>query len=1463
MKLRNKPNKLILNSLNGKIRYYFIIVTVLLLYSNSFSQTSTIVVEVNWPSWSSENRVTFRDNTDTAITNPNNPICNPTTCFVGGTNNAYSTTVTFLSVPWGTDYDILLEDIFGDGWNGGTSYVRVFQDGTQIIDTDLAGTSTIVSFDILPPPLIITDGVTDTSCSNSFYDSGGSGSNYSINQDLTYTICPDTPGQAVTINFNSFSLENGFDFLSIYEGSSTFGTLLGTYTGTTIPPSFTSSDASGCLTFRFTSDFSITASGWGATISCSAQPQGLYIDDVTVAETAATATFNVTYTGPTLGSGFTVDYATTDGTAFSGSDYTSTSGTLNFSGATGQILTVTVPIIDDSFGEDTEGFQVNLSNISTGSVTIADSLGIGQITDTDPALPTNVPLTLFDQFNGYIDYTTAGGTLRADDNTVDPCSINTTSTGDITEPVIAGATIEKAYLFWSNSGASADTQVSLDGQTIDATIINKSTIGALSFYGMVSDVTTLVAGTVNLNSHTFTFTDLSIDNTTDYCNGTVVLGGWSLAIFYAEPTLTASSINLYNGFSPEQNSSTSYALSGFYAIGPTEAKTSVLSWEGDPDLNNSEDLTSTTSLGTVINLRGDGDNDGSPTVNPFNSTIYNDVPTTPFEDTTTHGVDFDTYDISSGIVQGDNSVTTTVQSGTDYIILNSVILKVPSNLIIGTVFEDVNYGGGNGRDLAASSGVVLPGVTVELYDMSNALVDTQITDVNGEYVFGGIPDDTYSVRVVNSTVASSRPGGSSCATCLPVQTYRRDYATGSGFTEITTEVGGANPSSADTGVGVLAGAQTVSTILINADGAAGLDFGFNFNSIVNTNDAGQGSLRQFMINSNNLTGNSLLTQQGLTASRETSIFMIPSSTDPLGRTTDPNFSAGVAMITLSSALTTITDDDTYIDGSTQTNNIGDTNVGSVGTGGTVGVDVEPLPTYQLPEIAINGGGNVAITINGDASDILITNLDIYNANIGVSAPGNGGSGVNRVISEMLLGVLPDGGDPGVALRNDQYGVQVQSPAELTVTSSYIGWNGNGGILGIASTSVLQATFNEVFQNGWDSDSHDGIDMDGINGTVQNNLVYAQQTSTGLPSSGGGSGIELGSKSVGVGNNLVDNNTIFNNTSAGINIRKGPSGNTISKNIIYENEVGIAVNDEGRLPTNANFLTQNSTYNNTGLGIDLFGGGTGNFDGITLNDLDDLDIGSNDLVNFPIFESIYITGVTNLTIKGWSRPGATIELFLTDISEGTATAGDNQLGLTQDYGEGQTYLATVIEGSGSDNALGSSAYTDPDGNTDTTNEFEFTIVIPGGVSASDLLTATATVANSTSEFSPTVVIEAEADLSLQKTVDNSSPNQGDTITFTLTVNNDGPSSPTSIIVKDIIPADFTYTHPNFSTTQGTVTFNAGTREFEWDLDTFVLGTGNSITLEYTVTVEVCGEFTNQAEITNSSLPDPDSTPNNGG
>lgn len=85
--------------------------------------------------------------------------------------------------------------------------------------------------------------------------------------------------------------------------------------------------------------------------------------------------------------------------------------------------------------------------------------------------------------------------------------------------------------------------------------------------------------------------------------------------------------------------------------------------------------------------------------------------------------------------------------------------------------------------------------------------------------------------------------------------------------------------------------------------------------------------------------------------------MIPSTSDPLGRAADANFASGYFNISISDGnqLSKITGTNTVIDGRTQTAYTGDTNLGTVGNGGSsVGISAASLPVYNLPEIQVDG-----------------------------------------------------------------------------------------------------------------------------------------------------------------------------------------------------------------------------------------------------------------------------------------------------------------------------------------------------------------------------------------------------------------------------------------------------------------------------------------------------------------------------
>ncbi|MBU4365988.1 MAG: hypothetical protein KKF10_02525, partial [Verrucomicrobia bacterium] len=80
-----------------------------------------------------------------------------------------------------------------------------------------------------------------------------------------------------------------------------------------------------------------------------------------VNEDAGTVTLTVTRTGGSFGSA-SVDYTTSDGTASTGSDYTSRSGSLSWSDGDTSSKTITVSITDDILDENNETFTVTLSN---------------------------------------------------------------------------------------------------------------------------------------------------------------------------------------------------------------------------------------------------------------------------------------------------------------------------------------------------------------------------------------------------------------------------------------------------------------------------------------------------------------------------------------------------------------------------------------------------------------------------------------------------------------------------------------------------------------------------------------------------------------------------------------------------------------------------------------------------------------------------------------------------------------------------------------------------------------------------------------------------------------------------------------------------------------------------------------------------------------------------------------------
>lgn len=108
---------------------------------------------------------------------------------------------------------------------------------------------------------ICTD-TTSTGDTGSLTDSGGSGSDYSNYEDCEFLIQP-TGGGDITLSFSAFDYEENYDFVSIYDGTSTSSTLLGEFDGSSIPADLTAT--SGSMLIVNETDYSIVESGFQAT----------------------------------------------------------------------------------------------------------------------------------------------------------------------------------------------------------------------------------------------------------------------------------------------------------------------------------------------------------------------------------------------------------------------------------------------------------------------------------------------------------------------------------------------------------------------------------------------------------------------------------------------------------------------------------------------------------------------------------------------------------------------------------------------------------------------------------------------------------------------------------------------------------------------------------------------------------------------------------------------------------------------------------------------------------------------------------------------------------------------------------------------------------------------------------------------------------------------------------------------
>ena len=350
-----------------------------------------------------------------------------------------------------------------------------------------------------------------------------------------------------------------------------------------------------------------------------------------------------------------------------------------------------------------------------------------------------------------------------------------------------------------------------------------------------------------------------------------------------------------------------------------------------------------------------------------------------------------------------------------------------------------------------------------------------------------------------------------------------------------------------------------------------------------------------------------------------------------------------------------------------------------------GSDGSTVRNLQVNRFSANG-----IEIQAGADGITIAGNWIGSDGSGASAPGNGNNGINMQGGSGTIGGT-GAGDRNVINNNGNEGINLTGGGATAnqilgnhIGLEYDGSSGSGnGDVGIAILTgasgntiggLIAAARNVISMN------FEGMEINSANNTVTGNYIGTDAGGT----------LDRGNRS-----------------DDGIEIQAGGNDNTIggtaasAANLIAFNQLhGVNV-----VTGTGNRILSNSIHSNDLLGINL------GSSGVTANDVDDLDSGPNELLNFPVITSVTHSGST-LTVDFEMEipPGDyRVEFFTNPV--GADPSGN---------GEGQIYADTI---------------TVSDGGGGSQN---FSHSFPGSVG--DIITATTTqefvgpTYGSTSEFS---------------------------------------------------------------------------------------------------------------------------------
>ncbi|MEM8994668.1 MAG: hypothetical protein AAGF23_07730, partial [Acidobacteriota bacterium] len=437
--------------------------------------------------------------------------------------------------------------------------------------------------------------------------------------------------------------------------------------------------------------------------------------------------------------------------------------------------------------------------------------------------------------------------------------------------------------------------------------------------------------------------------------------------------------------------------------------------------------------------------------------------------------------------------------------------------------------------------------------------------------------------------------------------------------------------------------------------------------------------------------------------------------------------------------------------------------------GSEDVCTRPIPERPAYQIIIDGGGSV-------------------NTGFSSGNPGADGSTIR-----------------GLNIRNfTRSGIELQLLANVTVECNFIGTDETGtldagnGTYGVILTG--RAAGNRV--GGTDPGQGNLISGNGTNGiqfgTTEDSFIegnYIGTDKSGTSPIPNGNGIELRSGAV---------RNFIGGTAAG-------AGNIIA----FNQGRGIVTVDSSVSGFTAlgNRFLRNSIFENGNLGIDL------DRNGVTANDGNDSDVGTNRRMNFPEISAASLNR-RNLSVDYRVTSSTSNQAYPLRVEFFYADA-DGQ--------EGRTFL-----GSANYNSAGQTRTV-----TFSVPTFEARVL------------ATATDADgNTSEFSPSRLIDdLPSDLFITKVADRDPAIPGGPLNYTIVASNAGPADRTDVAITDALPSALTCSYTSSSAGGASGNTAGGSGDLD---DTVDMPIGSSITYRLSCVVDpnVGGTVRNTARIRTS-------------